>query len=462
MYRPEARRLEAAAREWKAPLSFIFAVIVASFVAATAFTQYRMAAIDRAALDIAENASPSIDRLAVARDQMRGVQVLLREHVDRKVAGAPSDEQPVEALRRRMNESITDYLRLPVFPGEQDLWGDILRAEDALNEGVTRCLTQANGGDFQVADETLRTIVSTAADELGEAITRDVEFNAKNSSDLALRIRRLRDRWARWAFGLDIVCALITIGAAIVLRRVMRAHEGLVHDHSRLLEERASELEQFAGRVAHDILSPLSAVGLALDRASRSGDEEERHRSAARGRSALARVKRLVDGLLDFARAGAKPEPGARADVGSTRGDLLPELQLSATEARVELAVREKVTSAVACSPGILTSLISNLVRNALKYIGEGSIRRIEIRAFEEREFVRVEVQDSGPGLPADLEKHVFEPYLRGRHATQGGIGLGLATVKRLAEGHGGRVGVHSVLGAGCTFWFELPKARET
>lgn len=71
---------------------------------------------------------------------------------------------------------------------------------------------------------------------------------------------------------------------------------------------------------------------------------------------------------------------------------------------------------------------------------------------------VRFEVEDTGPGLPPGLEPLVFEPYVRG-HKTGAGIGLGLATVRRITEAHGGEVGVFANKERGCTFWFELPCA---
>jgi signal transduction histidine kinase len=226
-----------------------------------------------------------------------------------------------------------------------------------------------------------------------------------------------------------------------------------------LLVHRASELEQFAGSVAHDILSPLNAVGLSLELAGRPGEEAARAGWVKRGTASLARVERLVSGLLEFARAGAHPGTDARCDVSSTIAELAPELQAASVDvgAELELDIRSKV--GVRCNAGVLTSIVSNLARNAIKYIGDGPIRRIDLRVRDQDGHVRVEVQDSGPGLPDGLEARVFDPYIRGPHATQPGIGLGLATVKRLVEAHDGKIGVVSLAGRGCTFWFELPAA---
>jgi signal transduction histidine kinase len=111
----------------------------------------------------------------------------------------------------------------------------------------------------------------------------------------------------------------------------------------------------------------------------------------------------------------------------------------------------------VACPSGVLMSLVSNLVRNAIKYMGVARERRVVVRVEETAGDVRIQVADTGPGLPPEAVYKVFEPYVRAD--TTGQPGLGLATVNRFAGAYAGRVGVRSTSG-GCTFWFELPAAR--
>jgi len=446
---------------WSLQLFLVFGAVVVSFIAATAFEHWRLIAIDRASRDIADNASPSIERLTAARGEVRRIQVLLREHLDRKAHGEASDRKPIDQARQEMDRELTEYLSLEPFPDEQKFWAGLLRGQADLHEAVTRSLLEAERGDLQAADATARTAVWSASGHLSAAMALDIDFNAGRAHDLALEIQRVRSQSTYVAFGLDALCAVIALVGAIALHRALRAHAELVESHQQLLVHRASELEQFAGSVAHDILSPLNAVGLSLELAGRPGDDQARAGWIKRGTSSLARVERLVSGLLEFARAGAQPGAGARCEVRSTLDDLAPDLVASAAEAGAELEVDVRSASGVGCNAGVLTSIVSNLARNAIKYIGDGPIRHIDLRAHDIDGNVRVEVQDSGPGLPEGLEAHVFDPYVRGPHATQPGIGLGLATVKRLVEAHGGKVGVVSVPGRGCTFWFELPAASD-
>jgi signal transduction histidine kinase len=105
----------------------------------------------------------------------------------------------------------------------------------------------------------------------------------------------------------------------------------------------------------------------------------------------------------------------------------------------------------------VITSIAQNLVRNATQYMGSAAVRRIVVRGKARPSVVRLEVEDTGPGIPLEIQSSVFEPFVRGAQERAGGVGLGLATVKRLAEAHGGAVGLESTVEVGTLFWVELP-----
>jgi signal transduction histidine kinase len=111
----------------------------------------------------------------------------------------------------------------------------------------------------------------------------------------------------------------------------------------------------------------------------------------------------------------------------------------------------------------VLSSIVSNLVRNAITHMGARELRHVRIRVGpgETTEAVRIEVEDTGPGIPEALGDRIFEAFVRGAGADQSGIGLGLATVKRLVTAHGGNVGFRSRAGVGTLFFVDLPRARE-
>ncbi len=135
------------------------------------------------------------------------------------------------------------------------------------------------------------------------------------------------------------------------------------------------------------------------------------------------------------------------------------ELQTAETGERPEVTVEPFEPSVVACTPGVVGSIMTNLMRNAAKYMSDSALKRITVRVASQGPMVRVEVEDTGPGVPEGMEALIFEPYVRAEGVTQAGLGLGLATVKRLCTAYGGDVGVRSTPGKGAVFWFTLPKA---
>lgn len=110
-------------------------------------------------------------------------------------------------------------------------------------------------------------------------------------------------------------------------------------------------------------------------------------------------------------------------------------------------------------SEGVLSSIVQNLVRNAIAHMGESVVRDVRVRGRAvSPTMLELEVADTGPGIPEDVKRRLFLPFERGS-TTAEGHGLGLATVKRLVDGHGGSIAVHTEVGRGTAFRVRLPRA---
>ena len=218
----------------------------------------------------------------------------------------------------------------------------------------------------------------------------------------------------------------------------------------------------FAGRVAHDLRAPLSVIQMQSGAAQRASSLEGVKKSIDRLARQGTRMAEIIDALLAFARSGAPPEGGS-VEIADVVGEVVAESRFIDGGSKIDFVVESIPRVRVAASHGVLDIILSNLVRNATKYIGDrrDDVRRIAVRARDIRDMVRIEVEDNGPGLPPGAELAVFEPFVRVAKTSASGIGLGLATVKRLVEAHHGRVGVDSSPDRGCRFWFELPRVPE-
>jgi len=293
--------------------------------------------------------------------------------------------------------------------------------------------------------------VRFAGDHAAAAVLEAIDVDAERARHAAQQIRSIRKSSQLAAFALDLLCAALAVFAAGL---ALASHR----NHTALLQRRSDELEQFAGRVAHDILSPLSTVRLAIDRELRSRDDTVRNAEMlVRASRSVGRVQTIIDGLLLFAKAGAEPETGARCDAADIVRDVVAATRPAAEERGIELRVDAADALQVGCSSGVLMSVVSNLLNNAIKYIGAPDHPRVEVRAWARDATVHIEVQDNGSGMAADVVPTIFEPYVRGQAGAESGIGLGLATVRRIVLAHRGSVKVETALGRGSTFVVELP-----
>ena len=181
--------------------------------------------------------------------------------------------------------------------------------------------------------------------------------------------------------------------------------------------ERSAELEQFAGRVAHDIRSPLGSVSLTLDIVKGNKDIDSKTRDLlARVARTMEHVKQLIDDLLVFATAGGHIVPGEwgerKASVREVLDGVVEDTSLEAERRGIQLIYeRPDPALVVACGPGVLISIATNLVSNAMKFMGDAPVRRVTISARQVKNDVRLEVSDTGPGLAPDFREKVFQPH---------------------------------------------------
>jgi PAS domain S-box-containing protein len=173
----------------------------------------------------------------------------------------------------------------------------------------------------------------------------------------------------------------------------------------------------------------------------------------------LGRLEKLITRFLEFARLDLRimtPQPEVLNVLEECR-QVLTLLQplAEAKEIILETDFAPEVPGLKA-DPLLFRRVLQNLLENAVKYSPVRSKVRLEVRV--EDPAIRFAVYDQGPGIAAADLAHLFEIFYRGqREGDTQGFGLGLATVKRIIDAHGGRIWVDTAPGRGCTFWFTFP-----
>jgi signal transduction histidine kinase len=239
----------------------------------------------------------------------------------------------------------------------------------------------------------------------------------------------------------------------------------LLRDGELRLREAADELKRLAALrrsfvhvVMHDLRTPVGAAITLLDSVqSGLGGPEDRQRWIDRAHARLRSALDLMGDLRVLADLETEPLRHLMQPV-----DLMAVIR-SAVDEQADLAqqrrqnLQTRLPGALPSVTGIerlLRQAVANYISNAIKYSGEGS--DIVVQAYRVDGRVRVAVTDNGPGLSPAEQTHLFHEFVRANRRVAG-TGLGLSIVRRVAEEHGGKVGVTSQPGRGSTFWLELP-----
>ena len=229
--------------------------------------------------------------------------------------------------------------------------------------------------------------------------------------------------------------------------------------------ERASKFkDQFLSTMSHELRTPLNAIlgfsDLLPD--ERYGPLNERQRRyVAHIHTSGQHLLSLINDILDLSKieAGRLELAFESVRVETSFGEVLDTLRPLADKKSHTLSQQVENDPYVRADATRFKQVLMNLVGNAIKFMPEGGHIELSARVIDGE--VRVEVRDTGPGIPAEEQKRIFESFYRLRQSEKSaeGTGLGLAITQRLVELHGGELRLESQVGHGSCFYFSLPMA---
>ena len=244
------------------------------------------------------------------------------------------------------------------------------------------------------------------------------------------------------------------------LREYSERLEGMVEERTKelreaqerlLRQEKLAVLGQLAGGVGHELRNPLGAISNAvyfLNMVLEEPDSEVKETLEILEKE-VKTSEEIISGLLDFGRA--KPPTWRKADVNEIVQEALS--RVTVPENVEVVSQLDEALPIILADPGQLGQVFGNIIVNAIQAMPEGG--RLVVRSeVPNPEWVAVSFTDTGVGITEESVDKIFEPLFTTKAK---GIGLGLALVKTLVEGHGGTIGVESQVGKGTTFTVCLP-----
>ncbi|MGY0195648.1 ATP-binding protein [Leptothrix sp. BB-4] len=267
---------------------------------------------------------------------------------------------------------------------------------------------------------------------------------------------------------------VFAVFASTLVQRLVRGLEQ-VEQVNALLEERVTErtraLElahqsksRFLSAASHDLRQPVVTIGLLVDLLREHIQAPTQRRMIDRVHDAVASMETLLKGLLDLSRleAGSVQPRVTTVELQRLFDAIAPHAGESASRRRLKLRLRP-TRLAVRSDAVMLEQVLRNLVGNALRYTERGGVL---VAARRRAGQVELRVIDTGPGIAADQQEHIFEEFVQGGHASgaspadgHAGLGLGLAIVRRSLALLAHPLSLRSEPGRGSSFSIRLPEA---
>jgi signal transduction histidine kinase len=208
--------------------------------------------------------------------------------------------------------------------------------------------------------------------------------------------------------------------------------------------------------VVHDLRGPLNTIGMATSQLARSDDDPAGRAETARIASEeVQRLGQLCEELIEVSRAGSESLHYDDTALDDVIRSVLTAVAGTCHAAGVAVEEELCCQRSPRLDGGRMRRAILNLAQNAVEAMCEGGTLRVESRC--EGDVALVRVTDTGPGIPDGIRETVFEPFVT--HAKSGGLGLGLAIVRKIVEDHGGQATILEGTESGSAFEIRLPIA---
>ncbi|HXS22251.1 MAG TPA: ATP-binding protein [Steroidobacteraceae bacterium] len=266
-----------------------------------------------------------------------------------------------------------------------------------------------------------------------------------------------------------LLLALTTLAVTLISALVARGFAGRIARNTRALEAARAEAEKanrsktsFVAAAVHDLMQPLNAARMFVD-AARARLTSAADREVLSGiDSALEAEDEILSTLLDISRLESGTFEVHERDFapGALFETLGREFGILARARGIELRVA-RCSAVIHSDEALLRRILQNYLSNAVRYSRR---RRVLMGCRRIGGLLRIEVWDSGPGIPPEHHKRIFLEFQRldtGAQSNERGAGLGLAIVERIAKRLGHRIGLRSWLGRGSVFFVDVPLVRD-
>jgi signal transduction histidine kinase len=227
------------------------------------------------------------------------------------------------------------------------------------------------------------------------------------------------------------------------VRQAARAFNGMQNRIKKLISDRT----QMLAAISHDLRTPITRLKL---RAELVEDEVQRTKIM----TDLAEMETMIASVLSFIREDTQKEEAKAVDVTALIGTICDDLSDAGHDARLEPAPAMPVL----CRPLALKRAITNLIDNAVKYGG-----RARVSLTLQNGYLRIDIDDNGPGIPEHLQEKVFSPFYRvetSRNRSTGGTGLGLTVARSVISAHGGEIELRNRSSSGLRVSVKLPQTE--